>query len=66
MFKAKRGQAGGIVGLIVAIILIVGVSIPVTIQVVDTANLTGLTATIVSFIPVFLAIAGLVVVSKVM
>ena len=66
MFKSKRAQASGIVGLIVAVILIVGVSIPISTQVIEDANLTGLTATIVGFIPVFLAIAGLVVVAKVM
>ena len=66
MFKSRKGQVTGVIGLIVAIILIVGVSIPITISVIDTSNLSGLTATIVGFIPVFLAIAGLVTVAKVM
>jgi len=70
MFKAisKKGASSvsSVVGLIVGIILVVGVSIPITQSVITTANLTGLTATIVGFIPVFLAIAGLVLATKMM
>lgn len=53
-----------IMTVIVGIILLVGVSIPITTNVITDANLTGLTATIVGFIPVFLAIAGLVLVAN--
>lgn len=66
MSKSKKGAANmkGIIVVIVGIILIVGVSIPITVEVITTANLTGLTATIVGFLPVFLAIAGLVLVAN--
>jgi len=50
-------------GVIVGVILIVGVSIPITQDVVTDANLTGLTGTITEFLPIFLAIAGLVLVT---
>jgi len=40
-------------------ILIVAVAIPVTQDAISTANLTGITSTIVGFIPVFLGLGGL-------
>jgi len=40
-------------------ILIVAVAIPVTQDAITTANLSGITATIVGFIPVFLGLGGL-------
>lgn len=61
----KRGMIGNIVGLIVAIIAIVAIAIPVSGSVITSANLTGLNATIVSFIPTFLALAGLALVAGV-
>ncbi|MCA1800031.1 MAG: hypothetical protein LC650_01910 [Actinobacteria bacterium] len=46
-------------GLILLIILIIGVGIPLANQTIDSANLTGLTATVVGFVPVFLALVVL-------
>jgi hypothetical protein len=60
MFKNKKAQAGRIVGFVIFLILVLGVGIPVSQQVITEANLTGISATIVSFVPVFLAIGGLV------
>ena len=45
--------------VIFAIILLVAVAIPVSTSVISTANLTGTTATVVGFIPLFLGLAGL-------
>lgn len=61
----KKGAASvrSILGVIIGIILLVGVAIPVTQGVIDNSSLTGLAATIVAFIPVFLAVAGLVIVA---
>lgn len=56
----KKGQAGRIVGFIVYLILVLGVGIPLTNQVIDSSNLSGISATVVSFIPVMLAVGGLV------
>lgn len=46
--------------LLILIILILGVGIPLTNQVIDQNNFTGITATIVNFIPTFLALLVLV------
>lgn len=60
MFSNKRGQLGGrILVVIFGTIMIVAVAIPVTQSVITDANLTGTTATVVGFIPLFLALAGL-------
>lgn len=53
-----------IIGFIIGIILLLGVGIPVAVQVIAVANLTGISATIVSFIPVFLAVAALVAAAR--
>jgi len=63
----KKGQMGGTVLVtIIAIILIVGVGIPVAQDVITSANLTGLSATIVAFVPIFMAVGALVVSTRVM
>ncbi len=59
----KKGMIGGVVSLIVAIIAIVAVAIPISTAVITTANLTGIDATIVQYIPTFLALAGLALVA---
>lgn len=57
---AKKGMGGStIMGVIFGTILIVAVAIPVTTSVITTANLSGTTATVVGFIPLFLGLAGL-------
>lgn len=58
----RRGMVGLIVSVIVAIVMIVAAAIPVTTSVISSANLTGTTSTIVNLIPLFLGIAGLMVV----
>lgn len=57
--KGQRNMGGGIMAVIFGTILIVAVAIPVTQDAIDTANLSGITATIVGFIPVFLGLGGL-------
>lgn len=67
MKLGKKGQAGGsVLIVIIAIILIVGVGIPVTQEVVSSANLTGLAATIIAFVPIFMAVGALIVSTRVM
>lgn len=54
-----RGQGnltGLIVGIAVAAIVGIGVGIPIVNQVTASSNLTGITATIVDFIPVMLGL----------
>lgn len=60
LFSGNRGQASNLTGLIVGIavaaIVGIGVGIPLINQVVESANLTGITATVVGFIPVMLGL----------
>jgi len=56
----KKGQMGGrVMAVIFGTILLVAVAIPVTQSVIDAGNLTGITLTVVGFIPLFLGLAGL-------
>jgi len=56
----KKAQMGGrIMAVIFGVILLVGAAIPITQSVITDANLTGTTATVVGFIPLFLGLAGL-------
>lgn len=53
-----------VIGFIIGIIMLLGVGIPVAVEVINAANLTGISATIVSFIPVFLAVGALVAAAR--
>ena len=54
----KSGDiTGGVIALAIAAIITIGVGIPITQQVIDSSNLTGITSTVVSFIPVMMAVA---------
>ena len=66
--KAKKGAISiqVILAVIIGIILLVGVAVPITVDVVSDANLTGLTATVAAFLPVFIIIAALVLVVSLM
>lgn len=52
-------MGGRIMSVIFGTILLVGAAIPITQETIDSANLSGVTATVVGFIPLFLALAGL-------
>jgi len=56
------GMAGRIVMLIVGIILIIGVAMPISTEVITAQNFTGTTATITNQIPIFLAIGSILLV----
>lgn len=60
IMMTKKAQAGRIVGFVVYLILVLGVGIPISQDVITTANLSGISATVVSFIPVMLAVGGMV------
>lgn len=53
-----------VIGFIIGIIMLLGVGVPVSTQVITASNLTGISATIVSFIPVFLAVGALVAAAR--
>ncbi|QGX95924.1 hypothetical protein EI982_14585 [Haloplanus rallus] len=58
--RANRAQAGNlvsvVVGVAVAVIVGVGVAIPIVNDVIQQSNMSGITATIVGFIPVMLGV----------
>ena len=57
----KHGDlTGSVIGLAVAAVVAIGAGIPIVTQVITSSNLTGITATVVGFIPVMIAIALLV------
>ncbi len=64
-YTANKGVAmvSNLLGLVIFIIVLVAVAIPVTSAAITSANLTGTTATVVGYIPLFLGILGLVVVA---
>ena len=59
-FKAQITKQ--FIGIMVVIIIGVAVVIPVVNDVIDSANLTGTTATLVGLLPLFIAIALILVV----
>lgn len=69
----KKGQSGlvaAFISILVAVIVGVGVAIPVIQDTVDNASLTGTTATIVNLLPLmvglvlFVAVAGLITIGR--
>lgn len=60
--KGLKGPAGGFVSIMILVILGVAVAIPITTQVIEDANLTGTTATVVQIIPVLLGVGILLAV----
>ena len=57
----KKGNM--IIGVVIGIVLLVAVAIPVTQSVITSANLSGTAGTVIDLLPLFLAIAGLVLVA---
>ena len=63
---SKRGQMmGTVIGVIVGIVLLVAVAIPVTQEVINSANLTGTASTVVGLVPLFLAIGAMILATRV-
>lgn len=61
----KRGQMmSRVITVVVGTILVVGVGIPIAQDVISDANLSGIAATIVTFIPVFMAVGGLILATR--
>lgn len=62
-YGANKAIVNLVVGLVVGVILFVAVGIPIVTQTITSANLTGISATIVGFLPVFMALGALVLVA---
>ena len=61
----KKGQMmSRVITVVVGTILVVGVGIPIAQDVINDANLTGIASTIVTFIPVFMAVGGLILATR--
>jgi len=54
--KGFSGLTAALIGVLVAVIIGVGVTIPVIQDVISTANLSGITATIVQYLPMMIAV----------
>lgn len=54
-----QGVAGAIFMLVFAVILIVGVLVPITVETVSAASLTGIASTIADFLPIFAILGAL-------
>ena len=63
-FVAAVSIFDAIMGIIVTVILISAAAIPIVQNVLNDANITGIPATILSLIPVFLSLLALIVVAK--
>jgi len=61
--KSKKGMVGVVIALVVALIAIMAVLIPVTQSLVNSANLTGINATIASYFVTFILLGVLVLVT---
>jgi hypothetical protein len=61
-YKENSGYTivSGIVGLVVAVIVIVAVAIPISDAVISNANLSGTTEIVVGYIPLFMGLVALV------
>jgi len=62
-FKAQLARQ--FIGIMLVIIIAVAVVIPVTNDVIDDANLTGTTATIVQLVPTLIAVAIIMVITNI-
>lgn len=66
----KRGLAAAVnvvdmvMGIIILVIMIAAAAIPVIQDTLDSANITGIPATILSLTPVFLALLALIAVAR--
>jgi hypothetical protein len=70
MKKAQGGLVAAFISILVAVIVGVGVAIPVVQDTIDNASLTGTTLTIVNLLPLmiglvlFVAVAGLITLGR--
>lgn len=62
--RSKKGfTVNNIIVVIIAIIMLIAVAIPVTQDVIASANLTGTASVVVELLPLLLAVGGVVVVT---
>ena len=54
--KAQGGLSAAFIGIMVAVIIGVGVTIPIVQQTIANSSITGMTATVLGYLPVILGI----------
>lgn len=63
MNKKAQGLSGAFINIMIAIIVGVGIAIPVVLDVIANSTTTGMTATILNYIPLLMAVVMLVAVA---
>jgi len=61
---AQGGLSGAFIGIMIATIIGVGVTIPIVQDVIDDSNITGLTAVVLGNLPILLGVVLLVAVAN--
>lgn len=61
--KGQAGLVGAFIAVLVAVIVGVGVVIPVITDTINNASVTGMTATILTYLPILLAVVLLVAIA---
>jgi len=61
--KAQAGLSGAFINIMIAVIIGVGIAIPVVIQTIANSSITGITATILGYIPLLMGVVLLVAVA---
>jgi len=61
--KAQTGLVGAFIGVLVSVIVGVGIVIPVITDTIENSSITGMTATILNYMPILLAVVLLVAIA---
>ena len=61
---AQGGMVSFFIGMLIAVIVAVGVTLPVVQDVIDNASITGTAGTILSYVPVLLVLVLLVAIAS--
>lgn len=61
--KGQSGLTGAFINIMIAVIIGVGVAIPVVIDIIANSSITGMTATILNYLPLLMAVVLLVAVA---
>lgn len=63
--KSKRGfTIGSVVAVVIGLIMVIALAVPVTQDIVTSANLTGVSATIANLLPLLLIVGAIILVSR--
>jgi len=63
MKRAQTGLVGAFIAVLVAVIVGVGIVIPVITDTIENSSITGMTATILNYLPILLAVVLLVAIA---